>query len=1452
MSQGKNSKKKSAKKDGPLPEDLEEMPIQQQKVEGSGTDDMNNRNDFLHGDEKMADAPSDLASEISDGFDGRFSTARYDAHEILVGLTNKFDQQDAPQWEVASKSAWIDFHKKFLRYKRNGGQRRIQECVSPMLLLAIQYMLEEEVVENWDEVSDQAIIDSMLRYYGISDTFRISQELESIFMKQEVNIDNLALYVYTLESKLVELNAQNSYPEKLKVKLFLRGLSSEFQLKKRMYSRVEELELIQFRSVVRETFRIVKDVCTANELLGKPKSSKLETNERVISNKGSNNKYPVTNNGKEVTSGDAKVKINIKKTVNGVESSNKVVRKLCCFNCDGEHMLKDCTKDIDIEKVRLKKQKYLEEKERKYTKMKDSVKVLHNSDDDMEEIADVIDVKVVNTELCGTALVDTGAKVACISISMAEKLKCLGMKSISERKGIGTVDGDMKTVNEYMNVCLTTMDDKPVKFDLKVWVLNTQTDFIIDVKTAREVGLVILTGKPSVRKVELTDYVQKMCMWPSEVSNNEGMKDNDSYVSNTTNDDTTFDTVKEEIRSRIEEGPIKNKIYNMLCEYYTIFDGKLESPAKVEPFEIQLEVGQHVIKHAPRPLSAAMEEVVRKELSMLQDMKIIRESSSNIVSPIVMVNKGEGEYRMCIDYRALNMYTVPVRYPVRNTRSILDRIIGSKYFATLDFQKGYHQVPMDPDSIKYTAFAVPWGLYEYVRLPFGVRNGPAKFQQVMDKIFASVLYFGVEVFVDDLLVHGKTEEEFLERLEKVLKIIKEHNLKVKVSKSKFGYSDVNYIGYHIDNEGFAITEKHRNAIQQLGVPRNRAELRSLNGLLNYFKIFIARFAWLCKPLFGAASGKGEFNWTPECDKSLETLKELIGKLDKLYYVDNDKMLYLQTDASTQGVGGALYQYDKGRKRYIVFLSIAFNEVQMRWSTIEQEGFAVYFCIVQCERYLAGVDFILETDHRNLQWLENSKAPKLVRWWLRIQEFRFKIQHIPGKQNYIADALSRIPVVAAINMVNDETEEEISELLEQKRYCEILRRVHGNGLGHKGITATLKILHDMGIKWSKMKDDVVNYIKNCVVCQKLGKYKSDDSNTNYHIEATQPFQKICLDTVGPLPEAKGKFKYIIVVVDVFSRYVELFAAKSTTAIEAAECLLKVFGRYGLPETIVSDQGTQYVNQIIKELLNVCGIQHCKSVPYRHQGNGICERVNFEVMHHLRYIMYQNEVKDQWDKYLSNVQYILNTSIHSSLGVCPMNIVYGSSVMSHRGIIREFIKPNTVLVTDYIKELDANLKRICDISKSFQDKVKERQSRGAESKPMEFMRGDKVLIMPHDNRSKLDPKWIGPFIVESTQKRTLIVKNVYKNAYLEVDRSMAKLFYNDNEDENVSDERIAAKDQDMFVVEGIINHEGNLKKLHACEFEVKWEGYKGTTWEPYRNLKDVILLKEYLRNQNVKGV
>ena len=451
-----------------------------------------------------------------------------------------------------------------------------------------------------------------------------------------------------------------------------------------------------------------------------------------------------------------------------------------------------------------------------------------------------------------------------------------------------------------------------------------------------------------------------------------------------------------------------------------------------------------------------------------------------------------------------------------------------------------------------------------------------------------------------------------------------------------------------------------------------------------------------------------------------------------------------------------------------------------------------------------------TDHQ-------ISAPKIIRWRLRLQMFDFNIVHIPGRLNGVADALSRLFVLRERPNRRGKRQQQPQDPMER------VETVHNMVIGHNGINRTLDLLTEKGWIWDGMRNDVEKFIQTCGICQKI---KASQGSVLASLSTTAVetlFARVAVDTLGPLPRDENNNTFIIVMIDHFSRFVELEPAPTCTSLDAARALLKLIGRYGIPREILSDQGSQYSAHIIDDLLNIMNIDRRFTLPYDPKANGLVERVNGEVMKHLRAIVITKGVKRNWSTYLPMVQRIINTSIHSALGTSPARVVFGDNAYLDRGLNSPIMKLNEDKLTtyeDYIQGLNKQIKLITESSVKHQREVIGKRLEKSPSNPTTFNEGELVLVSyPERPPDKLTSVWRGPMVVQRVEGQTYYCQDLLSLAITPFFISRLKKFHVSKK-ENVT--ALAARDKDERVVDRISEHTGNSDRRKDIMFKVHWIG------------------------------
>lgn len=417
------------------------------------------------------------------------------------------------------------------------------------------------------------------------------------------------------------------------------------------------------------------------------------------------------------------------------------------------------------------------------------------------------------------------------------------------------------------------------------------------------------------------------------------------------------------------------------------------------------------VKQRAYRLSIREERDALAQIQTLVSEGRIRPSSSAWASPVVMVPKPDGSLRMCVDYRKLNQVTKDDVYPLPYIEDVLDRLGKSSIFSTMDVASGFWQVPMHPASIEKTAFCTRDGLWEWLVMPMGLRNAPRTFQRLMATLLdRSTFGKACELFVDDVCVHTCAWEAHLEWLDKVLEVLVWNGIKLGSNKCTFGYSEVKYLGHIISGEGVRPDPNKVKAVMELPLPQNLTMLQSALGMVGYYRRFIKNYSVTTAPLLVLVGQKVEWKWTAVHTAALNELRSKLVSAPVLIRPDPSKPFILDTDYQLHAVAAVLSQVgEDGKEHPVAYASKSLDKAQLNYSATEGECFGIVWGIEHFRQYLdSGIPFTLRTDHEPLKYLWQLKEPKgrLARWVMRLQGYRFKVEHRAGKQHGNADGLSR--------------------------------------------------------------------------------------------------------------------------------------------------------------------------------------------------------------------------------------------------------------------------------------------------------------------------------------------------------------------------------------------------------------------------------------------------------------
>lgn len=408
------------------------------------------------------------------------------------------------------------------------------------------------------------------------------------------------------------------------------------------------------------------------------------------------------------------------------------------------------------------------------------------------------------------------------------------------------------------------------------------------------------------------------------------------------------------------------------------------------------------------------EKEIERQIGEMLKQGIIRESNSPYNSPLWIVpkkldNSKQRKWRIVIDYRKINEKSIDDKFPIPNIESILDKLGRSQYFTILDLAKGFHQILVKDSDQKKTAFSTPLGHFEYVRMPFGLKNAPATFQRLINSILREFINRICVVYLDDILIFSTSLQEHVINVNKVFSALRRANLKIQVDKCNFFCKETEYLGHTLTKDGMKPNPKKIEDIVKLKLPSTQKQIKSFLGITGYYRKFVKDYARIAKPMTYYLKKDKQINKSdPSYINAFEELKTLLTTHPILRYPDFSKPFKVNSDASNFALGAVLLQ--EGHP--IAYASRTLNEHEVKYGTPEKELLAVVWACRYFRPYIYGKEFLLQTDHEALKWLHTKYLgkdlnPRLQRWILSLGEYNIKIDYLKGKDNRIADFLSRI-------------------------------------------------------------------------------------------------------------------------------------------------------------------------------------------------------------------------------------------------------------------------------------------------------------------------------------------------------------------------------------------------------------------------------------------------------------
>ncbi|KAI5724806.1 hypothetical protein M8J77_007371 [Diaphorina citri] len=833
---------------------------------------------------------------------------------------------------------------------------------------------------------------------------------------------------------------------------------------------------------------------------------------------------------------------------------------------------------------------------------------------------------------------------------------------------------------------------------------------------------------------------------------------------------------------------VEEKHESILNQYPQLFSGLGKLKDKQIHLHIDSSVPTVCNQHRRVPIHqrAAVEEEIKRleDLDVIEKVT----GPTPWISPIVLVPRASDpkRVRLCVDMRMPNKAIRRERHITPTFDDIVSKLEGSIIFSKLDLNEGYHQLELDEESRNITTFSTHVGLRRYKRLSFGINSAPEKFQDIIQQ---EICYIdGVINVSDDIFVFGKTIHDHDRALHAVLKRLQERGLTLNKNKCEFYLTEIKFFGHLFSAQGVQIDPEKITSFCNLPPPTNVSEVRSLLGMINYCSRFISNLASVTLPIRNLTRKGVRFHWGKEENDSFLALKQLIKNSVINAYFDVKKDTHLIVDAGPHGLAAILSQYDEGEQSYniVACASTTLNDVQVRYSQIEKEMLAVTWGVEKFDIYLRGNTFTIHSDHKPIVSLlsncKQSMSARLERLIFKLQGYNFQILHTPGCTNP-SDYMSRHPneiickkfpeeqfvnsvtcaalpkslqreeiasysmkdklilqIISALKsenenvwntpdlkvfakMKNEFTVTEDGILLRERRIVvpsalqsKVVEMAHA---GHQGLVKTKQLLRSK-VWFCGMDGMVEKLIENCLPCKSTYCQIFPEPLKPTELPSG-PWKEVAIDFAGPF----NNNYYALVLVDEFSRYPVVEIVPNIQTSTVCQKLVKIFGMFGLPDSVKTDNGPPFNAADFTLFLSERGCVHRKITPYWPQANGMVERFIKTLKSFIRTCEIENKI---WTNEIDEYLMMYRATPHCTTGFTPAEMLLKNSFKTFVPQINEFPHDDNYQA---FHEKDARNKA----------KMKQYADKTRHAKYHDLREGDRVII-----KQKPSDKYFSPDIYE----------------------------------------------------------------------------------------------------------
>lgn len=992
----------------------------------------------------------------------------------------------------------------------------------------------------------------------------------------------------------------------------------------------------------------------------------------------------------------------------------------------------------------------------------------------------LINVKV-GEDSC-ISLLDSGATKSLISKTLLQKIKndrCV--------KGVSKISNYLKTANQTR---------LPVRQEVKLHIKIDNYSWDFNFWVANEIPFDMVLGYDFFHFSKL-----KLNMASNTVKFNYGVN-NEKILLLLDEDNLKPEKMQFGEADMTEE--MKTKFNCLLKDYGDVVTNKI-GKAKVPAYQLRVNNDIKPFRMRPFQMTPDKVRAMREIIDELLENGVIEKSQSEYSSNCFLVPKRDkGKYRLVNNYKTLNQYIEMDSFPSPIIDTMFQYLQNAKFFTSIDLVHSFFQIELSKNSRKYTAFNTSFGSYQWVRIPQGLKIGTQALNRVVDTVLGDLKFRCVINFCDDVLVYSPDAESHYRDLKAVLQRLREYHLTINPEKIRLAKRGVQFLGHYVAEGKLHIDPSRTEPVKNYPVPKNVKQVQRFVGFASFYSKFIPNFSELCYPLNRLKRKGVKFKWTKTEQNSFDKLIEALTSHPVLHLPDFSKKFILNCDASDHSVGCVLQQQWNGGTVVIGYTSRALTKSEQGYSIYKKELLACLWGCEKYREFLLEKPFILRTDNQAITylWKSDKTTGQLARWKMRLSEFPCEIEHARATQNIPADALSRLfePEVETELMADKKPATQVVHFLQNfpevfhdiaqkqrgdKNLKEIIAKLEKgskvkNYLLRNGVLKyqknqkcapkicvpdslkpmILKFNHDIsisvhwGIKkttakiakdfaWKNMFEDIKNYVRSCEACQL---HKTSQNSKVGLMNSTVPqrrMQRLHIDLFGPLVRSKNGNQYMLVCVDSFSKFTWFVPLKRATSDTVKRALLeRVFAQNGVPEVIISDNGSQFTSGNFRSFLFGLGVKHYTTSVAHPQGNQ-SERENRNLKYALK--IFHSKTQHRWDENLNYLMIGINSAHHISIGMTPAMALMGRELNNPLKLAWNLVEETEEPVNweDKVKEIVKNLTTAQQKMKAQYDKTR---------RPSPFNVGDLVLYriyIPSDKAkgvsNKLSQGWKGPWVI-----------------------------------------------------------------------------------------------------------